>query len=318
MKRLILAFYIVFITSNSLMALTVTCDHYGYYDSSSRNYKQGSWTAQNTDLGEGTGKIWNFALPTTGYVNYSYHSVAAIPGFPEANLKCSYSQFVNGYSYDGTIYMLDDGTDILTLGYPGTPNTVWDPPIPAGLPHYLGKTWQGTHTYIYGGHSIDAKVISEGTISTHLGTYPALCVRYSYTSEYLNYNCYQWETVEYGIIAYSNDLNGGMLYVLHEASPGVSVSDNLVPTPQPGLIVYPNPTKDSVTILLDKHQNSSSKIEIYNMKGQLIHQSKVAVPSDDDATLRLDIASMVNTSGVYILRLSDSKSIRTTKIVVNR
>lgn len=318
MKRLLILLFALSACLSSLASLTVNNIHYGFADACIRNYKQGAWNESSTDLSEGTGKAWSFTLPTTGYVNNTYHSVSGLPGFPTANIRCVYSQYVNDYYYDSEIYYHDDGEDIFTLGYPGTPLTVWDPPMPAGLPHFLGKTWQGTHTYTYGGHSIDAKVISEGVVSTHLGTFPALCVRYSYTSQYLTYSCYQWETAEYGIIAYTTDVNGGMLYVLHEANPWVAISDNTVPSVIPSLSVYPNPAKDYISIVLNGAKAGQTRIELYNLRGQRLYVSDLNVHKDGIVATSLDIADIAKTSGIYLLRLSNSGAVFTSRVVVNK
>lgn len=252
-----------------LQALTITREHFGFNDASQRNYRQGGWDSSSTDTSEGSGKTWSFTLPTTGYVNNTYHHVNGASGYPNANISCYYTQYVNGYSGSGYNYYQDNGEDILNLGYTGAPNTVWNPPIPNGLPHYQGKTWQGTHAYTYGSYSVQGKVISEGTISTHLGSYAAVCVRYYYSTTSLSYYCYQWESAEYGIMAYALTINGGMLYVLYEADANqVSASDAAVPQVS-GLSVSPNPVYGVFRVAFQQSKAAPVLMNVDNLSGQI-------------------------------------------------
>lgn len=317
MKKLI---YVLILSAvlSGLNALVVTKEHYGFNHGSQRRYKQGAWSSSGTDLSEGVGKNWSFSLPSVGYVNNSYFHVSGISGFPTANISCQYTQYINGINDSGTLYYQESGDDILNLGYTAAPNITWNPPIPNGLPHYLNKTWQGTHAYQYGSYSVDCKVISEGTISIPLGTFPALCIRYYYSTTSYNYYYYQWETAEYGIVAYSMTVNGGMLYVLEQAEPNVTPVDDALITAIPRLSVYPNPARNALWVKLADSGNASWHFDLYDLRGRKVLDLGKVSPAEAANDLRLDIGGSIPGSGVYILRASNGTQTRHSRIVITR
>ena len=300
-------------------AITILPEHFGFTDGAIRNFRQGNWDSSTTDLSEGSGKQWNFALPSPGYVYNTYHDVQNVSAFPNANISCSYSQNQNGYFSSGYMYYQNSGQDILNIGYTGAPNTVWNPPIPNGLPHFLGKTWQGDHAYTYGSYHVAGKVISEGTISTHLGSFPALLIRYLYSTSSFSYYVYQWETLEYGITAYALTLNGGMLHVLHQATPNVVATSEALAPSIDHLNIYPNPSNGDFTLGFHLQKASPIQVKIYNLRGQLLHsQSYPALPIGKNS---LDIHLFQNAEeppkpGLYILKIKSDGYIQQTKIII--
>ena len=297
-----------------LCGLTITVEDYGFENGKIRNFSEGPWSASGTDLTEGSGKLWSFAMPSEGYINNTYHSVSNLPAYPSANLSATYSQYLYSIQSTGTNYYQNTGSDILSLGYTGSPNLVWNPAIPMGLPHYLGKTWQGTHSWQYGSYTVSGSVISEGQLNTPLGSYSALCVRYYYQNSYSNYNCYQWETREYGIMAYAIDLNGGMLYVLNQADQNVAISDpELIPS-VPEFSFGPNPFNSEFKISFKDASSSPAEICIFNLKGQLLRkwQNFRATELVWDGR---DSSSTQVSKGVYLLRISRDGNIRTVRIL---
>lgn len=297
-----------------LCGLTITVEDYGFANGKIRNFSEGPWSASGTDLTEGSGKIWSFALPTEGYINNTYHSVSNVPGYPAANLSATYSQYLLGYQSTGTNYYLVTGSDILNLGYPASPNLVWNPAIPMGLPHYPGKTWQGSHSWQYGTYTVSGKVISEGQLSTPLGSYPAICVRYYYQYNAGNYYFYQWETREYGIMAYTITLNGGMLYVLNQAEQNVAVSDPELSPSAPVFSFGPNPFSQELKLSFKDASPSPAEISVFNLKGQLVRRWQNFRSSELiwDGT---DAASRELAAGVYLLRISRDGYNRTARIL---
>ena len=320
MRRLSLIAIFLILLYTGLQALTITRDHFGYRDGAQRNFRQGSWDISSTDTSEGTGKLWSFALPSTGWVNSSYQHVASVPGFPGANISSYYSQFVNGYSASGYIYYQDNGDDILTCGYSGAPNTIWNPPIPTGLPHYLGKTWQGTHAYTYGNYSVQGKVISQGIATTHLGSFPALCIRYLYSTTNFSYYCYQWETAEYGIIAYSFTLNDGMLYVLHEAEANSVFTHDSAASPLFSAAIYPNPSHGTISLDFELKQPANLRISLFNLRGQKLYSRDyhALLPGRQrlEAVLKDSSGSRLP-KGLYTVKLDTGDSITTHRLILH-
>lgn len=302
-----------------LSGLTITREHFGFFDGAQRNFRQGGWNASGTDTGEGSGKNWSFALPSTGYINNTYHHVSGASGYPAANISCAYTQQVNGIDGSGYNYYQDNGEDILNLGYTGYPNTVWNPPIPNGLPHYLGKIWQGNHAWAYGSYSIQGKVISEGTLSTHLGSFPALCVRYHYQTTNFSYYYYQWESTQYGIMAYALDLNGGMLYVLESAQANEVAGDDPAVAGLPALRAHPDPSGGSFCLQFQQKHSARVDLSVYNLRGQKVFQRDYGILPAGANELAVDIMASGQSplpAGVYLLRLKHGNSISNGRIII--
>lgn len=310
MNRIILII-VLFAVSTLCLGLTIQAEDYGFAAGKIRNYRQGTWNASATDLSEGTGKVWNLSTPNIGYINNSYLAVQNVSGFPSANIASSYNQYVNGINDSGTLYYQVTEDDINNLGYTASPNMVWNPAIPMGLPHYLGKTWQGTHSWTYGTYNVSGRVISEGTITTALGSFPAICVRYHYQTNSFSYDNYQWETEEYGISAYALDLNGGMLYVLNQAEPNVAVDDSALVPQSLSADISPNPFRDKICISLKGGNAGQNTVCIYNIRGQKLFEQRY---SDSEAkSIEIDLAQQsldvsAMPCGVYLLSVESGAS----------
>ncbi|HOH47378.1 MAG TPA: T9SS type A sorting domain-containing protein [Candidatus Cloacimonadota bacterium] len=290
----------------SMMAITIETTHFGYQPGKIRHYRQGAWNQNSTDLTNGSGKSWNFSLPSPGYVHETYSAANNVPGFPNANICIAYDQLINGYGNSGYMYYQDNGSDLLQIGYTGSPNLVWSPPLPMGLPHYLGKTWQGTHSWTYGSYTVSGEVISEGTLTTPLGSFEAVCVRYHYSTSVISYDCYQWETRPYGLTAYSNTLNGGMLYVLETADPVSNYTDSQS-TPIPELSLYPNPARNKATLELELLEDSPLCLKLFNLRGQVVQSWNYPSLRAGEQSLELELNRSVLAPGLYYLKAADSR-----------
>lgn len=283
--------------------LTIEVADYGYGDGKIRNYNEGLWTASGTDLSEGTNKTWSFSLPTAGYVNNTFHNVQNVSGFPGANMSAAYDQYTLDYHSSGTLYYQDNGSDILSIGYTGYPNLVWNPPVPMGLPHFLGKTWTGTHSWAYGTYTVSGKVLSEGQISTPLGSYPALLVRYYYQTDVLSYYNYQWETREYGIIAYANTLNNGMLYVLNQADPNIVSVEDMVQAPFFHASIGPNPFSSELSLAVISKADKPVSVSIYDLKGRLVCSGEYSLKAGAELSLDLTRDMANRAVGIYFVSI---------------
>lgn len=301
---LILAMALLLIRGYSL---TIEVNDYGYEEDKIRNYSEGPWNEPGTDVSEGTNKVWSFSMPSAGYVNNTFHNVQNASGFPNANISATYNQYTLDNFSSGTQYYQNTGSDILSIGYTAYPNFVWSPPVPAGLPHYLGKTWTGTHSWAYGTYTVSGNVIAEGQVSTPLGSYSALLVRYYYQTNVISYYCYQWETKEYGIIAYTITLNNGMLYVLNQADPNVANDDYLAEAPSLKANISPNPFAGNLSLAVESKSNSPVRVKIYNLRGRLVARSEHSLPAGKE--LRLDLAEdfACQIPGIYFISIQSGK-----------
>ncbi len=287
--------------------ITIEVADYGYSDGKIRNYSEGPWNSSNTDLTEGTNKVWSFSMPSAGYVNNSFHSVQNVSGFPNANMSADYDQYTLDYYSNGTLYYQNTGSDILSIGYTASPNFVWNPAVPMGLPHYLGKTWSGTHNWAYGTYTISGKVLAEGQIFTPLGSYPALLVRYYYQTNVISYYYYQWETKEYGIMAYTITVNDGMLYVLNQADPNVVSVDDVVAAPSLKASLSPNPFAGELSLAIVSKSASPISVSIYNLKGRLVAQRLHNLEAETELQLDLRDVFTEQAAGIYFVTLKAGK-----------
>lgn len=294
--------------------LTIEVDDYGYTDGKIRNYREGPWDSSGTDLSEGSNKVWNFSLPTAGYVNNTFHSVQNINGFPGANMSAIYDQYTLDYYSNGTLYYQNTGSDILNIGYTGYPNLVWNPPVPMGLPHSLGKTWTGVHDWAYGTYNVSGKVLAEGQVTTPLGSYPALLVRYYYQTNVISYYNYQWETKEYGVIAYTMTLNDGMLYVLDEADPSVANEDVLAPVPTLKATLGPNPFRADICLSLESKSAHPVSVSIYDLKGRFISSSEYTLKAGEETQLDLRDAFTDQAVGIYFIAIKSGTEKQVLKV----
>lgn len=302
MRRMILIFASLLLWIMGY-GLTIELGDYGYTDGKIRNYLEGPWNSSVTDLSEGTNKVWNFSMPSAGYVNNTFHSVQNVSGFPGANMSASYDQYTLDYYSSGTLYYQNTASDILNIGYTGYPNLVWNPPVPMGLPHYLGKTWTGTHSWAYGSYNVSGKVLAEGQVTTPLGSFAALLVRYYYQTNVISYYYYQWETREYGIIAYAMTLNDGMLYVLNQADPNVANHDSQAPAPSLRASLGPNPFGRELFLSLETKSSDPVSVSIFDLKGRCISRSDYSLQAGEETRLELSPAFADQPVGVYFVSI---------------
>ncbi len=249
----------------------IQIQHYGWNNGRTRNFRVGGFSTSVYDVTSGTGKTWTFTVPTgSSYQNTNFVTVSGNSTWPTANLRMDYTQYLIGTLSSGSCYLFVGDSDIYSLGYTGAPNTIWNPAIPNGMPHRLNKTWQGNYSYGSGTYNIVGTVISSGTSTSHYGTFPTLLVRYNYSSGTFSYQAYQWETQEYGIIAQANTLNGGMLYVLNEATPNTGIDEIQFSLPEAISLgsPYPNPANGSVTVPISLPHNLSMQVKVVDLLGR--------------------------------------------------
>lgn len=296
---LLIAFSILWTRGYGLM---IEVEDYGYSEGKIRNYAQGSWNASDTDLTAGTNKTWSFSMPSAGYVNNTYHHVQNASGFPNANISATYEQYILNYYSSGTLYYQNTGDDILSMGYTGSPDFVWNPPVPIGLPHYLGKSWTGTHNWAYGTYTVSGNVISEGQISTPLGSFQAILVRYLYQTNAISYYVYQWETTQYGIIAYALTVNDGMLYVLNQAEPN-TIADWVVEVPPLKTVIGPNPFKVDLSLSLESKRNEVANVSIYDLRGRLVARKEHSLQGGSELHIDLVQEFASKAAGIYFISI---------------
>ena len=105
---------------------------------------------------------------------------------------------------------------------------------------------------------------------------------------------------------------------MNSAHFGVQTDDPTVPEAEAGLIVYPNPFRESLKLRLTMQESVTTKISIYNQRGQIVKQ----LLSGDNpvATQELswdgcDSSGSACANGIYFLRLESGKTTRTIKLL---
>ncbi len=83
------------------------------------------------------------------------------------------------------------------------------------------------------------------------------------------------------------------------------------------LNIFPNPIIDEVSIsfLPTKEWNNSYKIEIYNVKGEMVLSQSEEIIQNGEQLLILDLESL--SQGVYIIKIMDENKSISKKFVKN-
>ncbi|MBL0048948.1 MAG: T9SS type A sorting domain-containing protein [Bacteroidetes bacterium] len=84
------------------------------------------------------------------------------------------------------------------------------------------------------------------------------------------------------------------------------------PNLENGIVIYPNPAKDIITIAIQQNKSEKSHLEIYTVKGQLIYEEGIA-KSKTVVEKTIDISRFQK--GLYILRWITDDRVFTKKIV---
>lgn len=80
------------------------------------------------------------------------------------------------------------------------------------------------------------------------------------------------------------------------------------------IIAYPNPTADSFTVALPRHQANSCQVKMYRVGGDVVLHKQYATQAN--STITIDVKNME--AGIYFLSVSDGKTNYTGKIVIEK
>lgn len=80
--------------------------------------------------------------------------------------------------------------------------------------------------------------------------------------------------------------------------------------------IYPNPTKGHIELVFDLNSAENLKIAVSDMFGRTVYQSSIVSVSSGLNAYRVDLNNQPN--GVYLIQLSDGKSITTRKVILNK
>lgn len=204
----------------SASALTIESGDFGYIPGHTYNYMAGSYSATGLDLTAGTGKQWNLST-FSGSGHYKFtrvYAVSNVSKFPSATMAIDFDGKTLS-SFSGTMYLRELDGDWQNFGEGSSSyTTTYNPYIPLGLPHTVGKSWSASYTLSGATQTQVGTVIAEGKVTTKLGTHDALLVKLQAGS----ITTYFIETKEYGRIAYVMATNN-YLYVMESGTKNVGV-----------------------------------------------------------------------------------------------
>ncbi len=124
--------------------------------------------------------------------------------------------------------------------------------------------------------------------------------------------------VFFGIPLYFMQANGVrnlLQQLLPELHPEVSIEQNTIVPAALNLSVYPNPFGNSINIKIDGDRSSDARLAIYNLKGQKIYSQQLSTAKGLISWDGRDMAKRQVANGIYLIRLEDSKSSVTRKIL---
>lgn len=109
--------------------------------------------------------------------------------------------------------------------------------------------------------------------------------------------------------------------IVYTLSDGTSVTDPTLPQPQLAMSCYPNPFSDRSTISIKSSEPGFSKLNIYNIKGQLIRSYGNSSKSSGDHTFQWDgrdnSGNQVS-GGIYFIKVQSGQRTANSKILYMR
>lgn len=184
--------------------------------------------------------------------------------------------------------------------------------------NYREGPWTGTHTWAYGTYTVSGKVLSEGQVSTPLGSYPAVLVRYYYQTDVISYYNYQWETRGCGIIAYTMTLNNGMPYILNQADPNVANEDHVATVSSLKASIGPNPFTADLSLALVSKNSYPVSVSIYDLKGRLVSRSEHTLKAETELSLDLSQDFVSQTAGIYFISIKAGEEKLVRKVTIRK
>ncbi len=272
----------------------------------------------------GANATWNFAsTPNQSTVNFSYVTSASTPygaSFPGANLAANITgsyEYLNAnagflarqgvYAGGTTLYYSDD-QKILT--YPFTYNSTLSDNFATTFTSG-GYTFNRTGTTTATADGYGTLILPWGTLTN------VLRVRYTETFQdvwiggTINYSStnYAWYKpgTHYYLFTLSESISPGGTQrsgsYINQTMVGIDDQANT----NNALNVYPNPVLEELTLELDVKQNSSAKIEIKNMLGQVVYEKDTEQLVSGTQKQMIDFSNLA--TGMYTVTVrSDDKN----------
>jgi hypothetical protein len=92
-----------------------------------------------------------------------------------------------------------------------------------------------------------------------------------------------------------------------------TVSVNFTATGAGGFSFYPNPAKNSITVLLEDINGNTASLQLLNADGKTVKTMALS-KQNSNSNIVLDVANL--NKGVYILLLRDRETVKTSKVVI--
>lgn len=105
-------------------------------------------------------------------------------------------------------------------------------------------------------------------------------------------------------------------YAKYTFSVGFAVGMEETPSPDPEILVYPNPNKGTFNLRLDHFTGDQIAISLYNEMGELVYTENIP-DNNTEGYLEKTISLGDVTRGIYYLRVTSDGAVHTERIVVN-
>jgi Secretion system C-terminal sorting domain len=84
------------------------------------------------------------------------------------------------------------------------------------------------------------------------------------------------------------------------------------------IVSYPNPVKNTLTLVFESSNSNDAKVQIQDMYGRLVKNELFEVAASQEVTLNVPLGDYDLASGVYVVQLTNGNKVFTKKIVYQK
>jgi hypothetical protein len=83
-------------------------------------------------------------------------------------------------------------------------------------------------------------------------------------------------------------------------------------------VSYPNPVKNTLTLVFESSNSNDVKVQIQDMYGRLLKNELFEIAPSQEVTLNVPLGDYDLASGVYVVQLTNGNKVFTKKIVYQK